>query len=68
MAKYSMEETVERTKDKIPTVYHLDLDQMTKLYEMSRRGDALDALIMAFEFGFAKGTRAHKNKSVPALY
>ena len=53
----SMEETVKRTRGKIPTAYDLDLEELARLRQLSKDGIA-EALCMAFDYGFAKGTRA----------
>ena len=64
--RHSMEETVERIRGKIPTAYDLDLEEFKRLCELSM--DSLgEALSIAFDYGFVKGTRANAKGRVSAL-
>ena len=64
--RHSMEETVERIKGKIPTAYDLDLKELERLCELSADSIA-EALCMAFDYGFVKGTRANTKGRVSTL-
>ena len=62
----SMEQVVERTKGRIPTAYDLDLEELKRLCEISV-DSITEALCMAFDYGFAKGTRAKAKGRVSTL-
>ena len=66
MSDCNIEQTVSRAKGKIPYYYGLSLGELTELCEFSRES-LIHALIMAYEFGFCRGTRAKDKNRVPVL-
>lgn len=67
MADCNIEKTVKRVSDKIPYTYSLSHGEMLQLWDMYRKHGILMSLIWAYEFGFCRGTRAHKRKQVSVL-
>ena len=74
MAYRNMEQITERVNDlflngkkKYLTCYSMNIDEFTHLYNMCRTGRGVDALIIAFNYGFALGTRARERDRVPVL-
>lgn len=62
--RHSMEETVKRTRGKIPSAYDLSLEELERLCQL---GNISEALCMAFDYGFTKGTRAKAKDRVSVL-
>lgn len=60
-----MNRIIEQTKDTIPSGYQLVFSEAIQLMRHATAGggdDALDAIVEAFTYGFALGTRYQKNK------
>ena len=55
------------TDNKYLTCYSMNIDEMCKLYEMCLDGKQIEAICMAFDYGFALGIRAHDRQRVPVL-
>ncbi len=67
-----MEQIAKRTSDLISktkylTRYTMNIDEMCKLYQMCRDSKDIEAICMAFYFGFALGTRAKEKGHVSVL-
>ncbi len=64
MAKRNMEQTAKKTVGKIPTAYDISVDE---LYRLIIDKDRYNAIVTAFRYGFALGTRARDKKRVGCL-
>ena len=61
MGKRNMEKLASTAK--IPTRYHLTISELGRLADVSREHCMLDAVIMAFQFGFVQGGKCQKRKA-----
>lgn len=59
MATRSMEATINRVKGNVPSEYDMRVTEMAQLAEIAQR-NTIEALGMAFYYGFAMGGRAAK--------
>ena len=66
MADSDVSKVVAQKKGRIPYDYALTIGEIMQLYHASEK-DIVSALILAFDFGFIKGTRAKGRKKVPVL-
>ena len=62
----NIDKTLATGKDKIPYVYSLSLDELTKLCKDGKT-DMAQALVKAYSYGFIKGARAKGRNRVPQL-
>ena len=69
MAERIMMATANRARRKIPTGYRLTADEMQELTSMVSNGDdgVIDALLVAFRYGFVLGTRAANRDKVAKM-
>ena len=61
-----IKKTLEKDKGKIPYSYSMSLHDLVELFT-TNKDDPVTALCMAYDYGFIRGTRAEKRKSVPSL-
>ena len=66
MANNTIKKTVTKASDGIPNAYDLSIEELTTLYESSQRS-IIQALIMAYDDGFVRGTRAKARGKVTIL-
>lgn len=64
--KTSMEKTVKRQQDKIPSSYYMNGDEVLRLHQIEKT-NWYDALMIAYVYGFIKGTRAKSKNRVSVL-
>lgn len=57
MVKRNIEETIKEVRGKMPASYDLTVLDIEELAETAR-GDLVDAIIKAFDFGYVLGHRA----------
>lgn len=63
MAKRNMEQTVKKTIGKIPTAYDISIEEICELTKLCRT-DIFNAIVTAFRYGFALGTRAKAKANI----
>ena len=61
-----IEKTVKKVKEKKPYEYSLTMAEYTSLVQ-SGKEDICKAISMAYNYGFARGTRAKARNRVPVL-
>lgn len=62
MGKRNMEKLAATAK--IPTRYHMTYDEVVRLMDMCTTAQGrFDAVVMAFQFGFAQGRNCEKRKA-----
>ena len=72
MARRDMIQTAEKAGQAFSETKHLyhydmNIDEMAKLLHMIWNGEDVEAIIIAFKYGFALGTRAREKNHVHAL-
>lgn len=61
-----LQERVAKTAHKIPSDYSMNARDLNDLYSLSRQ-DLFEALMLAYDFGFIRGTRAKARGRVSIL-
>ena len=63
----NIEKTTENIRDKIPSKYYLSIEDLRSLLDIVNSRKPFQALMIAFEYGFMKGTRAKARNRCPTL-
>lgn len=63
----NIEKTTEIIKNKIPSKYYLSIEDLRSLLDIVNNRRPVQAVMIAFEYGFMKGTRAKARKRCPTL-
>lgn len=66
MAKRNIEQTAKKAVGKIPTAYDISIEEICELTKLCMT-DKFNAIITAFRYGFALGTRARDKERVSVL-
>lgn len=67
MADCNIQKTVQRAKGKIPFYYELSFNEMCQIADICKDRGLLEAVMVAFDFGFIRGTRAKARDRVSTL-
>lgn len=72
MGKRNMEKIAEKVSKlmlttKYLSAYSMDIDEMCKLHEMCLSDKDIEACSLAFDYGFAMGTRAREKQRTPVI-